>query len=147
VEKKAIVIFVPKKLLPNFHRIQSRLVRELEKRFSGKHVVIIAQRKIIPKPRRGSRVQIKNRPRSATLTVVHDAILEDLVYPTEIVGKRIRIRLDQTRLLKVLLDPKEQKDVEYKLETFAEVYKKLTGKKSPISFSANPTTRIKVLKS
>ncbi len=34
---------------------------------------------------------------------VHDAILGDLVYPTEIVGKRVRYRLDGSKLLKVLL--------------------------------------------
>ncbi len=32
---------------------------------------------------------------------VHDAILSDLVYPTEIVGKRIRYRLDGSKILKV----------------------------------------------
>lgn len=32
---------------------------------------------------------------------VHDAILDDLVYPTEIVGKRIRYKLDGSRTLKV----------------------------------------------
>ena len=45
--KKAVIIMVPFKLLKQFHKIQIRLVRELEKKFSGSHVVIIAQRKIL----------------------------------------------------------------------------------------------------
>ena len=32
---------------------------------------------------------------------VHAAILEDLVYPTEVVGKRLRFRLDGSKLHKV----------------------------------------------
>lgn len=98
--RKAVVIFVPFRLLKDFHRIQTRLVRELEKKLS-KTVIIIAQRRILPKPTRNNRVKRQKRPYSRTLTAVHDAILEDLVYPTEIVGKRIRFRLDGQRLLKV----------------------------------------------
>lgn len=41
--KKAIIIFVPVPQLRNYQKIQTRLVRELEKKFSGKHVVFIAQ--------------------------------------------------------------------------------------------------------
>ena len=32
---------------------------------------------------------------------VHEAILGDLVYPTEIVGKRVRYKLDGSKTLKV----------------------------------------------
>uniref|UniRef100_G1P697 40S ribosomal protein S7 n=1 Tax=Myotis lucifugus TaxID=59463 RepID=G1P697_MYOLU len=113
-----------------FQKIQVRLVRELEKKFSGKHVVFIAQRRILPKPTRKSRTKNKQkRPRSRTLTAVHDAILEDLVFPSEIVGKRIRVKLDGSRLIKVHLDKAQQNNVEHKkVETFSGVYKKLTGK-------------------
>ena len=41
--KKAIIILVPVPQLRAYQKIQTRLVRELEKKFSGKHVVFIAQ--------------------------------------------------------------------------------------------------------
>merc|ERR1712203_1114829 len=40
------------------------------------------------------------------------SILDDLVYPAEIVGKRIRIRLDGSRLFKVHLDKTQQTNIE-----------------------------------
>ena len=120
--KKAIVIFVPVPQLKAFHKVQARcvlefplqdsysgrtervynfrLTRELEKKFSERHVVFVAQRRMLRKPTRTSRVKQK-RPRSRTLTDVHEKILEDLVFPTEIVGKRIRIAIDGSKTLKV----------------------------------------------
>merc|ERR1712141_900192 len=68
--------------------------RELEKKFSGKHIVILAQRRILPKPTRKTKNQKQKRPFSRTLTSVHNAILDDLCFPAEIVGKRTRVRLD-----------------------------------------------------
>merc|ERR1712113_825681 len=101
----------------------------------GKHVVFIAQRRILPKPTRKSRRKNKQkRPRSRTLTSVHDNILEDLCYPAEIVGKRIRIKLDGSRLIKVHLDKTQQTTVEHKMDTFSAVYKKLTGKEVTFEF-------------
>merc|ERR1712203_1304629 len=76
----------------------------------------------------------QKRPRSRTLQAVHTAILDDLVYPAEIVGKRIRIRLDGSRLFKVHLDKTQQTNIEHKTETFASVYKKLTGKEVNFEF-------------
>jgi len=135
--KKAIVIFVPVPLLAGFHKVQQRLTRELEKKFSDRHVIFVAQRRILPIPSRRSRTTQK-RPRSRTLTAVHDALLGDLVYPTEIVGKRIRTKTDGSKVIKVFLDAKEKAVVDYKLDSFGEVYQKLTGKKVVFEFGATP---------
>ena len=77
--KKAIVVFVPVPQLKAFQKIQTRsfllavwmskstshfrLVRELEKKFSGKHVVFVAQRRILPKPTRKANKLKQKRPR------------------------------------------------------------------------------------
>jgi len=133
--KTAIIISIPPPQLRAYQKIQTRLVRELEKKFSGKHVVFIANRRILPKPTRKTRAKNKQkRPRSRTLTAVHDAILEDLVFPAEIVGKRIRIKLDGSRLIKVHLDKNQQTNVEHKIDTFSAVYKKMTGKEVTFEF-------------
>ncbi|TQS37510.1 hypothetical protein Golomagni_02012 [Golovinomyces magnicellulatus] len=129
--KKAIVIFVPVPSLQGFHRVQQRLTRELEKKFSERHVIILASRRILPRPKRSNRSRTsltQKRPRSRTLTAVHDAILNDLVYPVEIVGKRLRTKEDGSKVLKVVLDEKEKGGVDHRLDTYCEVYKKLTGR-------------------
>ncbi|KAF7313558.1 40S ribosomal protein [Mycena chlorophos] len=125
--KKAIVIFVPVPQLKAFRKVQQRLTRELEKKFSDRHVVFVAQRRMLRKPTRTSRV-VQKRPRSRTLTNVHERILEDLVFPTEIVGKRTRVAVDGSKLLKVFLDSKDATSLEYKLDSFSSVYRRLTGK-------------------
>ncbi|KAK6462182.1 40S ribosomal protein S7 [Scheffersomyces coipomensis] len=125
--KKALAIFVPVPSLIAYKKVQIRLTRELEKKFPDSHVVFLAERRILPKPGRGTR-QLQKRPRSRTLTAVHDSILEDLVFPTEIIGKRVRYLVGGNKIQKVLLDSKDSSSVDYKLESFQQLYSKLTGK-------------------
>jgi small subunit ribosomal protein S7e len=132
--RKAIIIYVPYKLLTSFHKIQTRLVRELEKKFSGRHVLIVAQRTILGKSYARNTKSKAPRPRSRTLTAVHEAILDDIVYPTEIVGKRTRVKVDGRRIVKVFLDNKDQANVEAKVDTFAAVYGKLTNRQVTFVF-------------
>jgi small subunit ribosomal protein S7e len=54
--------------------------------------------------------------------------LTDLVYPVEIVGKRLRTKEDSSKLLKVVLDEKEKGGVDHRLDTYSEVYRRLTGR-------------------
>uniref|UniRef100_A0A2K5WPQ5 40S ribosomal protein S7 n=1 Tax=Macaca fascicularis TaxID=9541 RepID=A0A2K5WPQ5_MACFA len=105
--QKAIIIFVPIPQLKSFQKIQVRLVCELEKKFSGKHIVFITQRRILPKPIRKSHTKNKQKhPRS------------DLIFPSEIVGKRIHVKLDGSQLKKVHLDKAQQNNVEHRLKLF-----------------------------
>merc|ERR1711957_1044086 len=111
----------PYRVWKNVKKMQGRLIRELEKKMKS-HVVFVANRTILDKSclRRGMKI----RPRSRTLTSVHESILEDVVGPTEIVGKRTRISVDGTKLMKVILDPKDKdkESIESKLATYAAVY-------------------------
>lgn len=58
-------------------------------------------------------------------------MLEDLVFPTKIVGKRVRTKVDGHKIIRVFLDGK---DGDYKVDTFSEVYRKLTGKQVNFEF-------------
>ena len=102
----AVIVHIPFRAWKFAKKIQSRLIKELEKKFSRKHVILVANRTILDKDFR--RKGMKVRPRSRTLTAVHEAILEDVVGPTEIVGKRTRIGTDGSKILKILLDPRDK---------------------------------------
>merc|ERR1712211_40893 len=106
--KQSLVLFVPVPHLAHFQKI-------------------IKERRIIRRESRNTRALKQLRPRNRSLTVVHDNILEDLVYPTEIVGKRTRVRADGSKLIKVHLHH-ETKPHNERIETFGKVYKNLTGK-------------------
>ena len=73
--RTAIVIQVPFRLLKAFHKIQQRLVRELEKKFSGKDAWWWPTAASCP----CSKAVARARPRSRTLTAVHANLLEDPV--------------------------------------------------------------------
>lgn len=138
----ALVIFVPYRLLSSVRKVQAHLVEELEKK-TGKHVFVLAQRRILAAPSKaGNTKKLQKRPRSRTLTAVHESILDDLVYPAEVSDKRIRIKVDGSRSSRVYglfliflknnnfsFSTLEAKDsVEHKLDSYSAVYKKLTGK-------------------
>merc|ERR1712188_334857 len=133
--KSAIVIVIPFRLGANFRKIHTRLIHELEKKF-GKNVIVIAQRRILQKPGRNNRVSRQKRPHSRTLTAVHNALLDDLVYPAEITGKRLRYKLDGSKQLKVYLDKKDKQTMEDKLDSYSAVYRKLTGKETVFTFES-----------
>jgi small subunit ribosomal protein S7e len=80
-----------------------------------------------------------SRPRSLlrhsrTLTAVHEKILDDLVFPNEILGKRLRYKADGSRLIKVHLQL--DKTVVDRTDAFTQIYKRLTTKDVTFEFPA-----------
>jgi len=125
--KKATVVFVPYRQHKKWQKLQDRLVRELEKKFQNQDVLFVAQRKVMKLCHINPKVSVP-RPRNQTITAVHNAILEDVVFPTKVVGKRTRFRVGGKRMLKVYLDPKDSKDIESRIPTYEKVYWRLTKK-------------------
>lgn len=111
------------------------LTRELEKKLSDKYVVFIGQRRVLPKESRKSNAKLgQKRPRSRTLSAVQDATLDDLVFPSEITGRRTRVAQDGAKLGKAYLDAKDQNLLEYKLDAFSSIYRALCGKEVVFEF-------------
>ena len=136
-DKKAVMIFVPVPQLAEYRKIQKTLVEELEKKISTSAtagsvatiVLIVANRTMVaPTVWQKSKKFSGVRPRSRTLKSVQEALLDDLVFPSEITGKRIRVKTDGSRLLKVSLSAKESTTMESKLPTITAVYKKLMSR-------------------
>eukprot|EP00993_Chasmostoma_nieuportense_P003759 NODE_4462_length_783_cov_1699.588415_g4303_i0.p1 GENE.NODE_4462_length_783_cov_1699.588415_g4303_i0~~NODE_4462_length_783_cov_1699.588415_g4303_i0.p1 ORF type:complete len:209 (-),score=57.46 NODE_4462_length_783_cov_1699.588415_g4303_i0:93-719(-) len=132
--KRAIVIFYPLRFMMKLHRIHRQIVAELEKKFNGKTVIFIAQRRIAKK----SNSNLKTTQRSRTMTAVHEAILTDILHPHEIVGRRWRYRADGSKQTKVFLDERDKDKVDGKLETFSTIYRKLTARDVSFGYMTNP---------
>ena len=133
-DKKAIIVFVPYKLFKAFRMIQTRLTTELEKKFEGRPVVFIAQRTILAKNYRSAHKFQGKRPHAYTLTAVHNAIIDDLVYPCECVGKHTHISCTNGNYIKVFLGAQGQQEVENKLPALSTIYRKLTSKNIQFEF-------------
>lgn len=126
--RKVVVIFVPPPMLKDFRKIQVQLVNELEKKLSTQ-VLLVANRTMVP-PGLWQRSKMLSgvRPRSRTLKNVQDNLLDDLLFPSEIAGKRTKVKMDGSRLLKVILSKKDQDANDQKILAFTTVYKKLTNR-------------------
>ena len=139
---KYVLVTIPFRSLAAYQRVTASVLPQLENKV-GMPVVVVAKRTIISK--RAPINSKESRPRSRTLTHVHSALLNDIVHPTRIVGKRIRVALNGTRTFKILLDPLDKDLVESKLKAWAHVYQKLTTKKTVFEFG-EPTVEMKKIK-
>jgi len=133
--KKALVVFYPLRYLMLVRKSQKVLTSELEKRFAGRIVLLVAQRKISKRPTDVYKLQKVQR--STTSTAVFENILSDLLFPSDVVGRRWRARADGSRVQKVFLDTRDRKKIEPRLRMISHVFKQLTHRTISFGFMWN----------
>ena len=75
------------------------------------------------------------RPRSRCLTTVHREILNDIVFPTTVTARSLRIAADGRKQQKVFVDPLDKDVIEGKIDALIHCYHKLTTHKIALGFS------------
>merc|ERR1712110_965016 len=88
-----LLVRIPHRSSAAFRKVGALVQESLEKHFE-KTVIVVANRTIISPSAKSHPSQM--RPRSRCLTVVHKEILNDVVYPSTITGRSMRISADGT---------------------------------------------------
>ena len=130
--KTAVVVFYPLRYVRKVHKVQKALVATLEKKMH-KNVLFVAQRKIERQIVTAKKMSVRSR----TMKAVHEAVLDDICYPSEICGKRTRQLTDGSKHTKIYLEAKDQEKINSKIDTFAAAYNKLTGRTITFGFMSN----------
>lgn len=133
--KKYIVVKIPYRSFAFYKRVSSQIIDHLEQKFMQPVFVVV--NRTIDSKRKITHTSQK-RPRSRTLKAVHLAILNDVVVPSSIVGRRSRVSQQTGFTQVVYLDPLDKMLVEDKLDAMADAYAKLTTHKISLDF-AKPT--------
>jgi len=123
---QVLVITVPYKQIAGLKPVIPTLLAELEKKLSSTPIIVGAHRAFPKTPEHGRRYKAI-RPYGRTLRAVNDAILEDVCYPTTIVGKHVHYDLQGKQTTKVTLDANDVSRVEHKLGAFSAAFNRLTG--------------------
>lgn len=134
-KKGALVVFYPLRYLMLVRKVQKVLTAELEKRFAGKIVLLVAQRRITKRPTDVYKLQKVQR--STTSTAVFESILTDLLTPCEVVGRRFKCRTDGSKIQKIFLDARDRKKIESRLPTISHVFRQLTHRNVNFGFMWN----------
>ena len=133
--QKYIQVKIPYRSLQFYKKVSNQMIDHLEAKF--KWPVIVVVNRTIDSKRKISHPSQK-RPRSRTLKAVHQAVLNDVVVPSSIVGRRTRVAAGRRPVETVYLDPLDRDLVEDKLDAMASAYFNLTTHHITLEF-AKPT--------
>merc|ERR1719197_313400 len=136
------LIRIPFRSLERFSKVRSAVIEHCES-LANCPVLFVANRTIISK--RAKHHPSQMRPRSRTLIAVHQAILNDIVAPSSIVGRRTRATMDGKNHERVFLDPLDKEMMQDKTEALSHAYQKLTTRRLHFEFPKPNVHQQKVL--
>ena len=132
--KQFLLVNVNEAGAKNLQKVHVELVKSLEST-SGKPCLVIPSRKTVD----GKKFRNffgKKVPRTKTLTYTRELLLEDLLFPATIVGKRTRYPRGQQKQLKVLIDSVDKDTISSKTTPICVAHKSLTGHELSLDFPA-----------
>ena len=132
--KECLLVSVNESGAKNLQRVHVELVKSLEST-SGKPCLVIPSRKTVD-GKKFSNFIGKKVPRTKTLTYTRELLLEDLLFPATIVGKRTRYPRGQQKQLKVLIDSVDKDTISSKTTPICVAHKSLTGHELSLDFPA-----------
>lgn len=127
----AIIIYLPYVLAQKNLKELPKIVNEVQNK-KGKHTFVVHNRTMINKNADYKQMT----PRNRTLTSVYDALLEDLIAPGFIVGRRTCIRLNGSSYTKVFINEESKKFLEERSSVIEKIYFSLTNRNIKIEFRA-----------
>jgi small subunit ribosomal protein S7e len=136
------LVRIPHRSLERFVKVRSAVVEHCEA-VANCPCIFVANRTIISK--RAIHHASQMRPRSRTLKAVHLAILNDIVAPSSVVGRRVRCTLDGKNNERAYLDPLDKEMMQDKTAALQHAYQKLTTHKITFDFPKPNVHQQKVL--
>ena len=137
-----LLVKIPHRSSGAFRKV-GKLVQDSLEKYFDKTVIVVANRTIISPSAKSHPSQM--RPRSRCLTTVHKEILNDVVFPSTITGRSMRMSADGRKAEKVMLDPLDRDDIENKIDAIVHCYHKLTTHKIALGFSKPSHFQQKIL--
>ena len=126
---KALVVYLPFPYLKDHKQAVNKIINEVQTK-TNSYVFVVAKRTVISKWSDYN----QKIPKSRTLADVCDAILEDLLAPGQIIGRRMRVRLNGTHLYKIHVNEESRPYLQDKVESITQIYHALTNRKIAIEF-------------
>jgi small subunit ribosomal protein S7e len=134
-DKRAFLIKVSEESWKTISPVHADLIKKLEGHFNCP-IIIVANRNMI-NGKLFKKFKGKLTPRQNTLTSVYDNLLEDILYPAAIIGKRIRHFRTGKRLFKVHIDGVDREHIGHKSAALEKCYRKLTNRDLKIEILEN----------